>query len=69
MKIELGKCYKDYWGRKVRIICTDRDDKEYPVVGLVKCKSFGEMIERYTASGATMPHQPLVAEWEDEEGA
>jgi hypothetical protein len=33
MKVEMGKKYTS-GGELVRILCTDRDDKDYPVIGI-----------------------------------
>ena len=50
MKLEIGKTYVTRDGRKVRIVCTDRESKMFPVVGLVKTDA-AEMPVLYTTDG------------------
>lgn len=38
-------------GRSVRIICYNREDKDYPIVALVKNHFDKEIIEEYTING------------------
>ena len=52
-KTDSGKEYQllDRLSRPVRLICTDRKDDNYPVVGLVKANGGYEEINTYTADG------------------
>lgn len=47
MKIEAGKTYLTGNGHKVRVLCTDRNDAEYPVVGV---SDDGQVVE-YSETG------------------
>lgn len=47
MKIEAGKTYLARDGRRVRALCTDRNDANHPVIGVT---DDGQLIE-YTATG------------------
>lgn len=51
-KIEMGKKYRTRAGHAVRILCVDRDDKDYPVVGLPKFEIGGEGLIPFTAEGS-----------------
>jgi len=44
MKIESGKTYITRDGHKVRIICTDRNDSDYPVIGLIYVNNREEVV-------------------------
>jgi hypothetical protein len=59
MKYTVGDIVKDGWGRKVRIICIDMDDLDYPVVGLVKLVNGGEAPYCYTAKGKAFDDENL----------
>ena len=38
-------------GRNVRILCTDREDLDFPIITLIKKKFGGEVIYAYTKDG------------------
>lgn len=52
-KFQVGKTYKTRNGDEVRIIATDRNTQDYPVVGLRRSPDMfdGEVPEVYTADG------------------
>lgn len=49
-KAKPGDVYVDGYGYKVRILCTDRNFKEFKVVGLINIRGYDE-IETYTLDG------------------
>lgn len=67
MNIELGKTYLDASNNKVRIICVDRKDAGFPVLGLVHNGS-REYVGEYTSKGDGITNIPLLEEynpWKD----
>ena len=50
MKVEMGKKYRTRSGLSVRILCTDLQHPEYPVVVAVK-EDDVEIMRRYTSDG------------------
>ena len=49
--ISMDKQYRTRDGRKVRVLCVDSGDVEFPVVALVSNESSGNDMARYTADG------------------
>jgi len=49
MRIEMDKKYKTRDGQSVRILCTDRLDRNYPVIALTGANE--ELIVTYTSEG------------------
>jgi hypothetical protein len=50
-KMEMGKKYKTRSGLAVRILCIDRNDTHYPVIGLYTTKAGNEEMFTTTAGG------------------
>ena len=71
MKIERDKYYRTREGKKARVICTDKDDGDYPVVCIIEClEVFTSTVIMYIKDGRfyynKTSSRDLVAEWVDE---
>lgn len=60
-KAKPGDVYVDGYGYKVRILCTDRNFKEFKVVGLINIRGYDE-IETYTLDGLYWGGNPSDSE-------
>ena len=49
--IEMGKQYKTRDGRSVRLLCTDCENKDYPVVAIIAYPCGNTDVYSYTAEG------------------
>jgi hypothetical protein len=65
MKIEMGKKYTSN-GEPIRILCTDRNNRDYPVIGLRDDGYLSYFKENGEASAG--PNHNLVEVWEPKEG-
>lgn len=61
--IGINKIYLTRDGRKARIICTDRDSKDYPVVALIK-GLFREDAVYYTTEGKYLTPTKVVSDFD-----
>ncbi len=71
MVISMAKKYKNKHGDEVRILCVDRADKYYPVVGLATGEDGREVTATYTINGKYYPSDRSdadlveISEWDD----
>ena len=63
MKIEMDKKYKTREGNNVRILCTDRNHHQYPVMGLIEQKD-GDYVVCWTAYGICSSSHKGFDKWD-----